>query len=114
MIIQFDTAHKLHADEAFKAPLIVILKDKLDEFDHQVSRLEVHLTDENGNKDGPNDKRCLLEAHLPGMLHVVVTDHSHSYEQAVDRASDKMVASLHSIHERSERSHRVPKQEDSI
>lgn len=113
MTIQFDTAHSLKANEAFKAPLIEMLNEKLDRFDKDISRLEVHLSDENDHKTGVNDKRCLLEAHIAGMPHVVVTDHANSYEQAVDGAVGKLIASLHSIHERQEHSHRASKQEDA-
>lgn len=114
MVIQFDTAHSLKANDAFKAPFIEILNDKLDKFDKHISRLEVHLSDENGHKISVNDKRCLLEAHIAGMPHVVVTNHSNSYEQAVDGAIDKLIASLHSIHGRLEHSHKASKQEEGF
>jgi ribosome-associated translation inhibitor RaiA len=114
MVIQFETPHSLNANEAFKAPLIAMLNEKLDRFNREISRLEVHLSDENGKKTGAGDKRCLLEAHIAAMPHVVVTDHSDSFEQAVDGASDKLIASLHSIHEHEEHSHRTSKQQDEI
>jgi ribosome-associated translation inhibitor RaiA len=113
MVIQFDTPHSIKANDAFKAPLIEILNEKLDRFDRHVSRLEVHLSDENGHKNGVNDKRCLLEAHIAGMPHVVVTDHANSYEQAVDGAAQKLIGSLNSIHGRLEHSHKASKQEEA-
>jgi hypothetical protein len=32
----------------------------------QITRVEVHLSDENGTKGGSVDKRCLMEARLEG------------------------------------------------
>lgn len=66
MIIQFDTAHSVGANEALKAPLIEMINEKMDRFDKDISRLEVHLSDENGHKTGVHDKRlmALLMRHL--------------------------------------------------
>ena len=36
-------------------------------------RVEVHLSDENGKKQGEADKRCKLEARLSGLAPVGVT-----------------------------------------
>jgi len=113
MVIQFDTPHSIKATDAFRAPLMALFNEKLEKFDKQISRLEVHLSDENGHKNGVNDRRCLLEAHIAGMPHVVATHHGDSYEQAVDGAIHKLIASLHSIHDRLEHSHRAAKQEEA-
>ena len=113
MIIQFDTAHNLHASDAFKAPFIAILNDKLERFAKDISRLEVHLSDENGHKEGVNDKRCLLEAHMDRLPHIVATNHADSYEQSVDGAVEKLLASLRVIHERRQNDHKRAKQEEN-
>jgi ribosome-associated translation inhibitor RaiA len=113
MVIQFDIAHSINANDTFRAPFIEMLKERLDRFDKNISRLEVHLSDENGHKNGVNDKRCLLEAHIAGVPHIVATNHGNSYEQAVDGAIDKLIASLHSIHGRLEHSHKASKQEEA-
>jgi len=97
MIIQFETAHHVNANEELKAPLIAILTEKLNTFEDKITRLEVHLSDENGIKEGMNDKRCLLEAHIRDMPPTVVKNYANSYEQAVEGAGDKLKASLNSI-----------------
>ena len=114
MVIQFDIAHRINANDAFRAPLIEMLNEKLDKFDKNISRLEVHLSDENGPKKGLNDKRCLLEAHIAGIQHVVVTNHSDSYEQAVDGAAHKLIGSLNSIYGRLEHEHKGAKQKEGV
>jgi ribosome-associated translation inhibitor RaiA len=114
MVIQFDIAHSINANDAFRAPFIELLNEKLDRFDKNISRLEVHLSDETGYKNGVNDKRCLLEAHIAGMPHIVVTNHGSSYEQAVDGAAHKLIGSLSSIHGRLEHEHKVAKQKEGV
>jgi hypothetical protein len=106
MIIQFDTAHNVYANEKLKAPLIDLLTDKLNRFNQHITRLKVHLADENGNKEGMNDKRCILEAHIEGMSHTVVRNHANTYEQAVDGAAEKLIGSLNSMLGRLEDSHK--------
>jgi len=63
--------------------------------------VEVHLSDEDGNKDGFNDKRCLLESHLAGMKPIVVIDHANTHKQAILGAIDKLKASLEKLTSRS-------------
>jgi ribosome-associated translation inhibitor RaiA len=63
--------------------------DKLDRFDDEVTRVVVHLNDENGVKAGAQDKRCQIEARPKGLQPVSVTHKAASLELAVDGASDK-------------------------
>ena len=59
--------------------------------------MEVHLSDENGDKQGLNDKRCVIEARLSGMKPIAVTNHANTHEQAVGGAVDKLKTSLDAI-----------------
>jgi ribosome-associated translation inhibitor RaiA len=69
----------------------------LERFSDQVTRVEVHLSDENSDKkSGGADIRCLLEARLAGRQPVAVTDEAATLEQAVDGAVRKMRRSLDS------------------
>ena len=106
MIIQFETAHNINANEELRAPLIAILSEKLSTFNDKITRLEVHLSDENGTTESNNDKRCLLEAHIEGMPHTVVKNHANSYEEAVEGAGDKLKETLTSIFSRLEDHHK--------
>jgi ribosome-associated translation inhibitor RaiA len=97
MQIQFNTDHNLKASEEFTAPLIVSITDKLKRFRDQITRVEVYLSDENGNKGGLNDKKCVLEARLEGRSPTVVTHHANTHEQAFEGAIDKLKSSLDTI-----------------
>jgi ribosome-associated translation inhibitor RaiA len=61
--------------------------------DH-ITRIEVHISDQNGNKGGDHDKRCLMEARLKGHQPVAVTNEAGTIGQAISGAADKLKSSL--------------------
>jgi ribosome-associated translation inhibitor RaiA len=62
----------------------------LDRFGSEVTRVEVHLSDENAGKSGPRDKRCLLEARPKSRPPLTVTNESDDVQAAVSGAAGKM------------------------
>ena len=96
MIIQFNTDHNIAGREAFETKITNLLNDGLSRFSHQMTRIEVHLSDENANKSGFNDKKCLLEARLEGMNPIVVSDHAQNHELATKGAIHKLKAAIDS------------------
>ena len=56
----------------------------------QITRVEVHVGDENAHKGGQGTKRCMLEARLQGRQPLAVTHHADSLYQAVTGAADKL------------------------
>jgi len=97
MKIQFNTDNNVEVREGLRAPLISLISEELGRFSHQITRVEVHLSDENGDKQGSNDKRCMIEARLAGMKPIAVINHANTHEQAVGGAVDKLKNSLDSI-----------------
>ena len=97
MTIQFNTDNKVSVSEELRAPLISLISEELNRFSHQITRVEVHLSDVNGDKDGFNDKRCLIEARIAGIKPIAVTNHANTHEQAVGGAVDKLKTSLETI-----------------
>ncbi len=96
MKIQFNTDKNITGNEKMVAPLEAMLVEKLDRFSAQITRLEVHLADENANKEGDNDKRCIIEARLDGMKPIAVTNHANNNEDAVKGAIEKLKTLLDS------------------
>lgn len=94
MKIQFNTDKNVEGSDELVEFLSNILSEGLQRFKNQITRLEVHLSDEDGSKDGQNDIRCLLEARLEGMNPVAVTNLANTDEKAVKGASDKLKALL--------------------
>ncbi|MBP8203198.1 MAG: HPF/RaiA family ribosome-associated protein [Pseudomonas sp.] len=63
---------------------------KLARFDDELTRIVVHLHDDNGAKAGAQDKRCQIEARPKGLQPLSVTHKSETLEQAIDGAIEKM------------------------
>ena len=97
MIIQFNTDNNIAGSERLNEYFTTTLTESLNRFSNQITRLEVHLTDENSNKEGQNDKRCVLEARLEGMQPIAVTNNADTIEQAVKGAVDKLKSSLDTV-----------------
>jgi ribosome-associated translation inhibitor RaiA len=97
MKILFNTDHNITGKESLTAPFIELIADELRRFSEHITRIEAHLTIEDGHKNGGNDKRCVLEARIEGRQPIAVTSHADTYQQAVDGAIDKLKASLDTI-----------------
>ena len=97
MKIQFNTDKTINGDEKQQEYYTTMIADELDRFKSQITRIEVHLSDENGKKDGLNDMKCLLEARLEGMQPIAVSCQADTVEQAVSGAIDKLKTSLETI-----------------
>ncbi len=67
---------------------------KLDRYDDELTRVVVHLNDENGDKAGAHDKRCQIEARPKGLQPISVTHKAESLELAIDGAVDKLSNAL--------------------
>ena len=97
MTIQINSDKNLNVHEVFGNKLNDLLSDKLSRFSEHITRLEVHLSDDNGSKEGLRDKRCMIEARLEGRQPVAVTDLANTYEQSVHGAIDKLKTVLDTI-----------------
>lgn len=67
---------------------------KLERFDEELTRIVVHLNDENGQKAGAQDKRCQIEARPKGQQALSVTHKAESLEQAIEGAIEKLSHAL--------------------
>jgi len=97
MIIQINTDNNITGSDKHSAYLDASISETLIRYSDKISRLEVHLSDENSHKSGLNDKRCMLEARIEGMQPIAVTNQAGTTEQAVKGALDKLLASLKSV-----------------
>jgi ribosome-associated translation inhibitor RaiA len=97
MQIQINTDKNVTGSEGLIASSTSLLSEELSRFSQQITRVEVHFSDEDGNKDGFNDKRCMVEARLSGMKPIAVTDQANTHEQAILGAIDKLISSLEKI-----------------
>ena len=96
MRIQVNTDANVDGHERLVAHVSATIEHALERFSDHVTRVEVHLSDENGGKSGLQDQRCLLEARLEGRQPVVVTENAGTQDQAVQGAAQKLVRLLDS------------------
>lgn len=97
MKIQFNTDKTISGEERNEDYFTSLITDELERFESHITRIEVHLTDENGKKDGQHDIRCLLEARIEGKQPIAVSDQADTITSAVSGALDKLKNSLETI-----------------
>lgn len=104
MQVQINTDANIEGTASLDEQVEAAVRTGLDRFSEQITRVEVHLSDENSDaKSGSHDKRCLLEVRLSGHQPIAVHDQAEGLEQAVDGAVDKMKSALASALGRQER-----------
>ena len=97
MNIQINTGHNIQSNETLIKKFRNIIESSLSRISDHITSVEVHMKDEDGAKQGKNDKRCMIEARLEGRQPIVVTDHSDTLNQALDGAIDKLINMIESI-----------------
>ena len=94
MQIQLNTDARIQGQDSLAAWVEGELEERLARFRDQITRIEVHLSDVNGERVGGDEKRCLLEARLPGRPPVAVSHSAGKVADAVHGAADKMLRAL--------------------
>ncbi|AQZ95996.1 HPF/RaiA family ribosome-associated protein [Halopseudomonas phragmitis] len=95
MQIQINTDRNITGDTRLSETIEAELRNSLARFSDQITRIELHLRDENSaTKSGSADKRCLLEVRLAGQNPVTTQDTAEHVMQAVTGAAEKMVRLL--------------------
>jgi ribosome-associated translation inhibitor RaiA len=87
MQILVNTDHNIEGHEALTLHIKADVRDALERFDDQITRVEVHLRDENGAKSSKDDKRCRMEARCAGRQPESVSHDGTSLQEAYDGAA---------------------------
>jgi hypothetical protein len=82
MQIQINTDKNVDGNERLVNYYTSELKRELARFDEKITRIEVHFGDENSEKFGLNDKRCLIEIRLEKKQPIAVTDYADTLEKS--------------------------------
>lgn len=90
MQIQINTDRNIEGNNRLVDYYTSELEKELARFDDKITRVEVHLGDENSEKFGKNDKRCLIEVRVANLQPIAVTDHSDTIEKAFHSALNKV------------------------
>lgn len=95
MIIQVNTDRNIEGNREQASRIESLVESSLARFGGKITRVEVHLSDDNSDKKfGTEDKRCLLEARLAGLQPIAVKHQAATMDQAVDGALDKLTRSI--------------------
>lgn len=94
MQIQINTGRDVGDNIALTEHVKAVVKKALHHLEPHLTRVEVHLDDENGAKVGVDDKSCTMEARPRHHQPVVVSHRADNMHQAVDGAARKLKSSL--------------------
>ncbi len=90
MQVQVSTDNNISGSDSLTQHVQSVVDAHLDRFSEQITRVEVHLSDENSHKGGDSDKKCVIEVRPAGMQPVVVTHKAATVDDAIDEAAEKM------------------------
>jgi hypothetical protein len=96
MKIQVNTDANIDGREALATQVDAIVAQALQQFQDRITRVEVHLSDQNAGKNGQLDKRCLIEARLEGRQPVAVSSEAGTVDQAVHEGVGKLARLIES------------------
>ena len=95
MRVQINTDHNIENHDGLSDRVSGAVESALSHMSDRITRVEVHLSDENSNKKGgERDMRCVMEARVKGHQPVAVTHQAMSLDLAVDGAAEKLTKSL--------------------
>ena len=90
MKVLVHTDRNIHIDEGIEGRIEGELTSALERFAHDVTRIEVHLSDDSAGRHTVDDIRCLLEARPARQDPVTVTHHAATVVDALAGATDKL------------------------
>lgn len=90
MQIQVNTDNNIEGGEELSDRVSAEVHKHLDRYSRHITRIEVHLTDEDGDKSGGSDKHCLIEARLEGLQPEVASEKATTIEGAYSGAAKKL------------------------
>ena len=96
MQIQINTDNSIDGDTTLIDFVERTAEQKLRAVASHITRVEIHLKDENAHKGGADDKRCNAEARIEGRAPIAVSHNDATVQKAAIGALDKLRAALDS------------------
>lgn len=94
MQIQVNSDNHIQSSIRLEEWVRTTIESTLERYEEDLTRVEVHLGDENGDKPGPHDLRCQLEARPKGRQPISVTHKADTLELALEGAATKLEHAL--------------------
>ena len=90
MHVQVNSDHNIKGHQALVVSVTGTVESALSRFSSRITRVEVHVSDEDGKKNGANDKRCVMEARLEGRQPLAVAHQAPTVNEAVEGAAGEL------------------------
>ncbi len=97
MQIQFNSDSSVMGTENVAERIEAAVREKLARFEDRLTRLEIHVRDDNARKGGGDDKACMIEARPRSGRPIGVTEHAADVDTAARRAANTMAQRLESV-----------------
>ncbi|WAT17650.1 HPF/RaiA family ribosome-associated protein [Aurantiacibacter sp. MUD11] len=112
MQVQFNSDSSVMGTDNVAERIEGVVRDKLKRHAERLTRLEVHVRDENARKGGGDDKSCTIEARPRSGGPIGVTAHAGDVDTAARLAADKLASRLDHHFGKADRHTKVPPSED--
>lgn len=90
MNIIINTDSHVKGSEEFKERFTNEVDNSLKRYEELITRVDVFASDENRGKQGPNDKKCVVEVRLKGQDPLVVSHLADTLDHALNGALNKI------------------------
>jgi len=90
MKVQINTDHNIQGAESLSQHVETVVRDTQGHLAGHITRIEIHLSDENGLNGGSHDKRGMMEARLEKHQPLAVTHEAETIEAAITGAAHKL------------------------
>ncbi len=97
MQFQFNSDSSVMGTENVADRIEEMLRGKLARFEDRLTRIEVHVSDENARKGGGDDKTCTIEARPRGGRPIGVTAHAAKVDDAARKAGNTLAQRLERV-----------------
>lgn len=100
MLISIHTDNHIQGREDVSQTVQNMVEDSVGDYSEWLTRIDVHLSDVNGNKGGDDDKRCVINVHPKGSSNIAVHHNAATIKEAIEGALEKLTTMLHKIHDK--------------
>ena len=96
MQINVNTDNTINKHQGLDEHVDTVVRSSIGRFGDHVTRVDVHLTNENKEKKADGGNGCMMEARVSGYAPVVVHEHANDLHQAINNAGGKLARALDS------------------
>ena len=96
MQINVNTDRTIQNHQGLDEHVESVVRSSIDRFGDHITRVDVHLSNENREKGADGGNYCMMEARVSGYQPIVVHEHSDDLRQSIKNAGGKLARALDS------------------